>query len=139
MQLEGSMAKKKKRKFPPAIQFRLPDQVEGKLKEFAEENDINLSEAARRLMALALNYLTIDYYPSAENLTHSMPGTPTFAEACCFLAMRIERESQGRIAAKAKPLTMQERLQLAHQIVAEFGGAEELLKHKEIRINQYRT
>lgn len=134
------MAKKaKKRQFSPQVQFRPGPGTEDRLTAFAEENACSPNEAARRLMVLALNGLTADFSMSVQGLMHVMPGNQTFTQACDYLAFSLR---QAESTHKESGLTDPQKLQLARDIIAQFGGEEELLdgtrEKQKVRVHRQR-
>lgn len=86
---------RKKIKNADAIQFR-PGQILGELlDEFAGQFGLTRSEAARRLVHLAIRGLPIELYPYVVELQTLMYETPEFGDACLELVVAVNCSKNG--------------------------------------------
>jgi hypothetical protein len=120
------MAKKKQREFSPQVQYRVGGDVEEQLRQFADQHECSVNEVARRLMWLALNNMGSEFYGLVDALSLTLPGNQTFVQACTYLVYHMDEQEQERKAAKKSPLTNADKLELAREIIARFGGKDAL-------------
>lgn len=84
-----------------AVQYRLGEDVEQPVLDFAKRYALSDSEACRRLTVLAVCGMDARYYPLVDELGQAMGGANGFLRACLNIAtaLQVAARIQGKLLA----------------------------------------
>lgn len=112
----------------PPLQFRPGPDLEGMVKTFAAENGLQLNEASKTLVALAMTGMDCSYYGLVKQMATALAGRDSFVRACVYIQTALttaERVHDHRIPFES------ERSRFIYQTVEGFlsGRGIQLDKH----------
>jgi hypothetical protein len=85
------------------VQFRPGAELEEQIKAFAAKHDLQVNEACKVLVALAVSSMDVRYYDLINQMAEAMGGVNPFVRAC----VRVQAALEGAALATGKPLQLE--------------------------------
>jgi hypothetical protein len=102
------------------VQFRPGAELEEQIKTFAAKHDLQVNEACKVLVALAVSSMDVRYYDLINQMAEVMGGVNPFVRAC----VRVQAALEGAALATGKPLQLEpERSEFIFQVAKDFLSA----------------
>src|SRR5450631_3804865 len=94
------MAPRKKSKQGPPWYFRPGPEIENMVESFAQEHGMQIMEACKAIVALAIPALDRRYYILIKQMADAMAGANAFVRSCVYIHSAME----GARLAMGKPI-----------------------------------
>ena len=120
------------------VQFRPGPELGKLISDFADAWRTSRGDAAKRLVALAIHGLDLDFAPLVQELTTYLYGNRDFDDACHQIHVMIDEAKDP----KAAPQTHDEKLDLVKQKIAQYRmlrGLEEVSEQTRLQVRIVRT
>jgi len=138
----GQKTSPKTHRLDDAIHFRPGREIGRLIGELSETWQSSRGETAKRLCALALYGLDINFAETAGALLSCLPESSAFEDACLRIHARLVDDAEERNSQRRAPATKVEQLEIARATVNPYqfvSDMEDEVKTKQIQISLIRT